>query len=126
SQVISLHTPLTDVTRGMIGAEQLALMRGDAILVNTSRGGVVETEALVEALGSGGIRGAAPVASRRTALAHRRRRRCQQGVAVRRRDERDRPDPGRRRVAGWLVRRPGRSLRTGSANRNRPRRSRAH
>ena len=58
SQVISLHTPLTDVTRGMIGAEQLALMRGDAILVNTSRGGVVDTEALVEALGSGGIRGA--------------------------------------------------------------------
>lgn len=58
SQVISLHTPLTDVSRGMIGAEQLALMRGDAILVNTSRGGVVDTQALVEALGSGGIRGA--------------------------------------------------------------------
>ena len=50
SQVISLHTPLDESTRGMIGAEQLARMRSDAILVNTSRGGVVDTPALVEAL----------------------------------------------------------------------------
>jgi len=59
SQVVSLHTPLTDVTRGMIGIEQLARMRSDAILVNTSRGGVVDGDALVEALRTGGIRGAA-------------------------------------------------------------------
>jgi D-3-phosphoglycerate dehydrogenase len=59
SQVVSLHTPLTDVTRGMIGAAQLALMRPDAILVNTSRGGVIDGVALVEALRTGGIRGAA-------------------------------------------------------------------
>jgi len=59
SQVVSLHTPLTDVTRGMIGAEELARMRSDAILVNTSRGGVVDTAALVEALRTGGVRGAA-------------------------------------------------------------------
>ena len=59
SQVVSLHTPLTDVTRGMIGAAELARMRSDAILVNTSRGGVVDGEALVAALRSGGIRGAA-------------------------------------------------------------------
>lgn len=59
SQVVSLHTPLTDVTRGMIGDEQLARMRGDAILVNTSRGAVVDVVALVEALRTGGIRGAA-------------------------------------------------------------------
>ena len=59
SQVVSLHTPLTDITRGMIGAEQLTLMRSDAILVNTSRGGVIDTDALVEALRSGVILGAA-------------------------------------------------------------------
>ena len=59
SQVVSLHTPLTDVTRGMIGADQLALMRTDAILVNTSRGGVIDTDALVDALAAGSIRGAA-------------------------------------------------------------------
>ncbi|MCL3859498.1 C-terminal binding protein [Actinotalea sp. K2] len=59
SQVLSLHTPLTDQTRGMIGAAQLARMRRDAILVNTSRGGVVDVPALVEALRSGGILAAA-------------------------------------------------------------------
>jgi len=59
SQVVSLHTPLTEVTRGMIGAEQLARMRSDAILVNTSRGAVIDTNALVEALREGAILGAA-------------------------------------------------------------------
>jgi D-3-phosphoglycerate dehydrogenase len=43
----------------MIGAKQLARMRSDAILVNTSRGGVIDTDALVEALHTGGILGAA-------------------------------------------------------------------
>lgn len=59
SQVVSLHTPLNDRTRGLIGAAQFALMRRDAILVNTSRGAVVDSVALVEALDSGAIRGAA-------------------------------------------------------------------
>jgi len=59
SQVVSLHTPLTDETRAMIGAAELAAMRTDAILVNTSRGGVVDGEALVEALRTGEILGAA-------------------------------------------------------------------
>ena len=59
SQVVSLHTPLTPLTRGMIGAGELARMRPDAILVNTSRGGVVDTAALVEALRTGSILGAA-------------------------------------------------------------------
>lgn len=59
SQVVSLHTPLDDRTRGMIGAQQFASMRSDAILVNTSRGGVVDSDALVEALSSGAIGGAA-------------------------------------------------------------------
>src|SRR5450830_1091775 len=59
SQVVSLHTPLTEVTRGMIGSPELARMRSDAILVNTSRGGVVDTDALVDALRTGSIHGAA-------------------------------------------------------------------
>ena len=59
AQVVSLHTPLTDVTRHLIGAAQLARMRSDAILVNTSRGGVVDVDALVEALRTGSILGAA-------------------------------------------------------------------
>jgi D-3-phosphoglycerate dehydrogenase len=59
SQVISLHTPLTEVTRAMIGPKQFAQMRSDAILVNTSRGGVLDTDALVEALAMGTIAGAA-------------------------------------------------------------------
>lgn len=59
SQVVSLHTPLTEQTRHLIGADELAQMRPDAILVNTSRGPVVDGAALVEAITSGGIRGAA-------------------------------------------------------------------
>ncbi|WP_024286817.1 C-terminal binding protein [Cellulomonas sp. KRMCY2] len=59
SHVVSLHTPLNESTRSLIGARELAAMRTDAILVNTSRGGVVDTGALVAALSSGSIRGAA-------------------------------------------------------------------
>jgi D-3-phosphoglycerate dehydrogenase len=59
SQVVSLHTPLTDLTRHLIGADQLARMRNDAILVNTSRGGVIDVVALVDALRAGTILGAA-------------------------------------------------------------------
>ena len=59
AQVISLHTPLNEATRGLIGAAQLAAMRSDAILVNTSRGAVVDADALVDALARGSIRGAA-------------------------------------------------------------------
>ena len=59
SHVVSLHTPLDENTRGMIGSDEIAAMRSDAILVNTSRGGVVDTSALVEALRKGSIAGAA-------------------------------------------------------------------
>lgn len=59
SHVVSLHTPLDSATRGLIGAAELASMRRDALLVNTSRGGVVDTTALVESLADGQIRGAA-------------------------------------------------------------------
>jgi glyoxylate reductase len=58
SHVVSLHCPLTPDTRHLIGAEALGAMRSDAILVNTSRGPVVDEEALVEALAAGEIAGA--------------------------------------------------------------------
>ena len=59
ADVVSLHVPLTDETRGMIGAEELALMKETAVLVNTARGPVVETKALADALNSSRIAGAA-------------------------------------------------------------------
>jgi glyoxylate reductase len=59
ADVVSLHCPLTDETRHLIREESLALMSPDAVLVNTSRGAVVDEEALVSALRGGTIAGAA-------------------------------------------------------------------
>jgi phosphoglycerate dehydrogenase-like enzyme len=59
SDAVTLHTPLTDDTRGMIGAAELDRMRPQALLINTSRGGLVDEWALAEALAAGRIRGAA-------------------------------------------------------------------
>ena len=58
SDVVSLHAPLTPETRGLIGASELAMMRDDAILVNTSRGPLVVLDDLLDALRAGNIRGA--------------------------------------------------------------------
>mgnify|MGYP003324181401 FL=1 len=58
SQIVSLHCPLTDQTRGRIDAQTLSLMQPGAILVNTARGGVVDEAALIEALKNGVIAGA--------------------------------------------------------------------
>jgi len=58
SDVITLHVPLTDATRGMIGAAELKKMKNNAILINTARGGLVDEEALAAALRSGEIAGA--------------------------------------------------------------------
>jgi glycerate dehydrogenase len=56
--VLSLHCPLTDATRNLIGAEELAAMRDDAVLINTARGGVVDEAALAAALRAGTLGGA--------------------------------------------------------------------
>lgn len=58
SDIVSLHTPLTEETRGLIGRDQLARMKPSAILINTARGPVVEQAALAEALAQGRIAGA--------------------------------------------------------------------
>ena len=68
SDVVVLCCPLTDKTRGMIGAGQLELMLPAAILVNDARGPVVDEAALVEALSSGAIGGAALDVSERQPL----------------------------------------------------------
>jgi glycerate dehydrogenase len=58
SDIITLHTPLKDATRHLIGAPELALMQTSAVLINCARGGVVDEDALIEALRSGVIAGA--------------------------------------------------------------------
>ncbi len=56
--VISVHVPLTASTRNMIGAPQLAKMQPHAVIINTSRGGIIDEAALAAALSSGNIGGA--------------------------------------------------------------------
>jgi glycerate dehydrogenase len=58
TDVLTLHCPLTEETRGLIGAAELALMKPDALLINTARGGIVGERALAEALQRGLIGGA--------------------------------------------------------------------
>ena len=55
ADLLSLHVPLNDSTHHLIGAEELAAMKPEAIFVNTARGPVVDEKALYAALTSGGI-----------------------------------------------------------------------
>lgn len=59
SDIVSVHVSLSPETRGMIGPAQLALMKQDALIVNTARGPIIDQGALVEALREGRIGGAA-------------------------------------------------------------------
>ena len=59
SDFVSIHCPLTEQTRGLIGARELARMKPDAYLINTARGGIVDEDALYAALRDGRLAGAA-------------------------------------------------------------------
>ena len=59
ADIFTLHVPLTESTRNMLGSEQLALMKPTAMLVNVARGGLIDEAALHEALAQGRLAGAA-------------------------------------------------------------------
>lgn len=59
SDIVSIHAPLNERTNGLIGAEQLSLMKSTAILVNMGRGGIVDENALADAISNEKIAGAA-------------------------------------------------------------------
>jgi phosphoglycerate dehydrogenase-like enzyme len=58
SDIVSIHCPLNQQTRGMIGAKEFALMKPGAMLINTARGPIVSEAALLDALKSGKLSGA--------------------------------------------------------------------
>lgn len=58
SDVVSIHVPLSDATRNLIGTKELTLMKSSAFLINTSRGGIIDEEAFLDALENGRIAGA--------------------------------------------------------------------
>lgn len=58
SDVLSLHCPLTEETKNLIGADELSRMKSDALLINTARGGLIDDHALLEALKTGRLGGA--------------------------------------------------------------------
>ncbi len=58
SDIVSLHVPLNEKTKELIGAEEIAKMKETAILINTARGGVIDNQALADALNQGKIAGA--------------------------------------------------------------------
>lgn len=55
---VSLHTPLTEETKGLVDAETIKLMKPTAVLINTARGPVVDSQALATALNEGRLAGA--------------------------------------------------------------------
>jgi len=58
SDVVTVHAPLTDGTRNLLGAEQFAAMKLGAFVINVSRGGIVDEEALADSIRSGHLAGA--------------------------------------------------------------------
>lgn len=59
SDVVSLHVPLTEATRRLVGADRIARMKRGAVLINSARGGIVDEAALADALKAGRLAGAA-------------------------------------------------------------------
>jgi glycerate dehydrogenase len=59
SDIVSIHCPLSDRTRNLIGRKEFLLMKPTSIIINVARGGIIDEEALAEALDNGEIRGAA-------------------------------------------------------------------
>ena len=59
SDIVTIHTPNTPATRGLIGRDQIALMKPSALLINCARGPIVDSAALADALNEGRIAGAA-------------------------------------------------------------------
>jgi D-3-phosphoglycerate dehydrogenase len=59
SDIVTVHVPVTDSTRGLIGAEEFDRMKDSAVLINNARAAIIDSDALLEALESGGIAGAA-------------------------------------------------------------------
>jgi phosphoglycerate dehydrogenase-like enzyme len=57
SDIISIHVPLTDATEGLVGREELMAMKPSSFLINVARGGIVDEEALTEAVETGRIAG---------------------------------------------------------------------
>lgn len=58
SDIVSIHAPLNDRTRGLVGARELALMKPSALLINLARGGIVDEQALADALDNKRLAGA--------------------------------------------------------------------
>ncbi|MBP3482271.1 MAG: hydroxyacid dehydrogenase [Alistipes sp.] len=59
SDIVSVHCPLNEHTRNLIGAKELATMKPSAVIINVARGGIIDEQALADALNGGRIRGAA-------------------------------------------------------------------
>ena len=65
SDIVSIHAPLNDRTRGLVGARELALMKPSALLINVARGGIVDEQALADALARADVAGQPPAACNR-------------------------------------------------------------
>ncbi len=59
ADVLTVHTPLTDQTRGIVGTKELAMMKDGGYVLNCARGGIIDEDALYEALKNGKLAGAA-------------------------------------------------------------------